>query len=161
MKNTVLTKVSTLVLSAAASLSFIAPSVGARTVIPPMHNANGTPVIIQRTVVNTVPFRVPYVLGSFNLGNAGSVNANISQATYYSGSRQVVFRKARGNTGLVANFPGTYHVNISGRSVVLKGTNQGYFTAQWSSGGYNYSISCNTPMNYAQMEFLVSHLTNS
>ncbi len=173
MKKSFVSKAAAIVLSAAAAFSFMAPAASAATIRnAPMHNQYGQPVnyntrvvtpvrTTQTRVVTGVPIYLPSVLGSFSLGNYGQINTNITQAVYVSGNRQVIVRKARGATGMNANFPGVYRKTISGRSILLKGTNQGYFTAEWTCGAYNYSISTNTPMIYAQMEFLVSHLISA
>ena len=184
MEETIMFKKSTKVMSAIAaavlSVTALSATANAYVVQPPMHNQYGQPVtnynqtvrIVQpvnnntrrnNTIVNTtiVNARVPSYVAGYRLTSTGNVNSNITFANYGNGSKSVIFRKAKGSTGLNYSYPGTFRTGVNGVSVVYKGTNQGYFTATWSRGQFNYIIKSSHPLDPSQMNALVAAMINA
>ena len=137
---------------------------------PPMYNPNGPlapqPALVRQVNQNTTYrtgfyFNAPARLGGFTRTSYGMVGANIAQGVYTSGNRQLIFRKAIGSTGMRTNLPYAYHTRIAGVNVILRGDNSGYFTAEWSRNGYNFTISSNVPLVYSQMNTIISGAVNA
>ena len=119
------------------------------------------PTPVYQPVQQVVPMRVPANLGSYHCNGIVNINQNIAQATYYAGAKQIVVRKARGNTGLANNYPGTLRTSVNGWTITYKGTTAGYYTATWSKNGYNYIVKSNKPLNKTQMDNTVKTMLNA
>ncbi|MBR4223767.1 MAG: hypothetical protein IKR73_03045 [Oscillospiraceae bacterium] len=104
---------------------------------------------------------VPVTINGYRLTSTRNVNNNIAQATFACGGMNVTVRKAVGSTGISTSYPGTYRTSIRGRAVEFKGTRQGYYTATWRNGQYNYVVKSSHPFDMAQMTGFVAAMMNA
>ncbi|MBQ5316681.1 MAG: hypothetical protein J6I96_03925 [Oscillospiraceae bacterium] len=139
MKKSVIGKAMAVVIAGTAALSCLTLPASAATVV--------RRTVVRRTVVQqSMPFSPVNNIGTYRRTSSGYINQNIGQAVYTSGSKQLILRKARGATGMRSTYPIVYRTYSAGCSVVLKGNNQGYYSAEWTKNGFLYSVSSNVPL---------------
>ena len=138
MKKTMITKALAVILAGTAILSCTSATAGAAG-----YNVRAG---VSNSASAYIPFRPTSCIGTYRRTSSGYINQNIGQAVYTNGSKQLILRKARGATGMRSTYPIVYRTYSAGCSVVLKGNNQGYYSAEWTKNGFSYSVSSNVPL---------------
>ena len=153
MKKTMITKALAVILAGTAILSCTSATAGAAG-----YNVRAG---VSNSASAYIPFRPTSCIGTYRRISSGYINPNIGQAVYAINGKQLIVRKAKGSTGMVSSYPGTYRAYVSGCSVLLRGTNQGYLTAEWTRNGYSYSMSSNTPLTLTNMTNYITAAANA
>ena len=84
------------------------------------------------------------------------------QVIYLNGDDRLLIRKAKGSediSGDYNEYSDNSTVTVNGNSVTLRGDDGKVSTAVWTSGGYTYSVSFDTPVTEDEMTGIVGQVS--
>ncbi|MBR4928566.1 MAG: hypothetical protein IKX72_03305 [Oscillospiraceae bacterium] len=89
-------------------------------------------------------------------------NGEMIQVIYLNGDDRLLIRKAKGSediSGDYNEYSDNSTVTVNGNSVTLRGDDGKVSTAVWTSGGYTYSVSFDTPVTEDEMTGIVGQVS--